>query len=226
MTDLITLLTFPSTSNGFTALHPSVHENHITLPSLPLSKVARLDADSDPGSASRSRAGAPSTSRPVVAGGPVRVSISGHFREWLWTILNGQLQLSHPIPEQLRTQHQIDGPLSLLRRCMRIILTRDTTDALPLTYERIYALCRDAVVIHNKGEVLADMLKIELDQSVACLERGLTDDVSEGIGFALPFAQALRWFERQVGLLADVMTYLDRGYLPQTKEGKGLQFVP
>ncbi|KAH9983287.1 Cullin-4B [Russula compacta] len=204
MTDLITLLTFPSTSNGFTALRSSVHENSISLPSFPLSKVARLDADSDPGSASRSRAGVRSTSRVVAAGGPVRVSISGDF-------------------QQPRTQHQIDGSLALLRRCMRIILTRDATDALPLTYERIYALCRDAVVIHNKGEVLADMLKIELEQSVACLERGLTDDVSEGIGFALPFAQVLTWFEKQVGLLEDVMTYLDRGYLPQTKEGKGLQ---
>jgi hypothetical protein len=109
---------------------------------------------------------------------------------------------------------------------MRIILTRDATDALPLTYERIYVLCRDAVVIDNKGETLADMLRIELDQSVARLERALADDISEGVGLVLPLAQALTWFENQVGLLEDVMTYLDRGYLAQTKEGKGIQFVP
>src|SRR6267142_732766 len=80
MTDLITLLTFPSTSDGFTALHSSIHDNQTALPSLPLSKVARLDADSDPGSASRSRASATSRSV-VVAGGPVRVVVSGGFRE-------------------------------------------------------------------------------------------------------------------------------------------------
>lgn len=127
--------------------------------------------------------------------------------------------------EQPVTEHQIDGPLNLMRQCMRIILTRDATEALPLTYERIYAFCRDAVVIHRKGEVLSNMLRIELDQSVARLERGLADDISEGVSFALPFAQALTWFEKQVGLLEDVMTYLDRGYLSQTKEGDGIQFV-
>jgi hypothetical protein len=109
---------------------------------------------------------------------------------------------------------------------MRIILTRDTAEALPLAYERIFGLCRDIVIIYNKGDALADMLKIELDQSVARLERGLADDISEGVGFASPFAQALTWFEKQVGLLEDVMAYLDRGYLIQTKEAKGIQFVP
>ncbi|KAH9963578.1 Cullin-4B [Russula dissimulans] len=201
--DLITLLTFPSVSGGFTALRPGIHDNHTTLPSLPLSKVARLDADSDSGSASRSRAGVHPTSRTAVAGDPVRIFISGSLH----------------LP---RTQHQT-GSLSLLRHCLRDILTRDSTEAFPLTYERVYALCRDAVVIHNQGESLANMLRIELEQSVARLERGLFDDISEGIGFALPFAQALTWFEKQVGLLEDVMTYLDRGYLVQTKEGKGIQ---
>jgi hypothetical protein len=81
MTDLISLLTFPSISDGFTAVRPNIHdsENHATFTSLPLSKVARLDADSDSGSASRSRAGI--TSHVMVARGPVRVSISGDLRE-------------------------------------------------------------------------------------------------------------------------------------------------
>lgn len=130
------------------------------------------------------------------------------------------------VPEQPYTEHQIDGPLALLPRCMRIILTRDATDPLPLTYERIYALCRDAVVIHRKGEILGDTLRKVLDQSVARLERGLADDISEGVGFAVPFSDALTWFEKQLDLLQDVMTYLDRGYLVQTKEGDGIQFVP
>ena len=130
------------------------------------------------------------------------------------------------VAEQPYTEHQIDGTLNLLRRCMRIILTRDATDALPFTYEHIFSLCRDAVVIHRKGEILAGMLKTELDQSVTRLERGLADDISEGISFAQPFAQALTWFEKQLGLLEDVMTYLDRGYLAQTKEGDGIQSVP
>jgi hypothetical protein len=96
MTDLITLLTFPSTSDAFTAVHSSIHDNHVALPSLPLSKVARLDADSDSGSASRSRAGVhpTSTSRPVVAGGPVRVSVSGGFRECRSTPVNHSKRLT------------------------------------------------------------------------------------------------------------------------------------
>lgn len=130
------------------------------------------------------------------------------------------------VPEQPYTEHQIDGSLGLLLRCMRIILTRDATEALPLTYEHIYALCRDAVVIHRKGEILGDMLRKELDQSVTRLERGLTDNISEGVGFAVPLAYALTWFEKQIWLLQDVMTYLDRGYLVQTKEGDSIQFVP
>ncbi|KAN0123228.1 Cullin-4B [Russula decolorans] len=204
MTDLVALLTFPSVSDGFSALHSAIHDSHTTWPSLPLSKVARLDADSDSASASRSRAGVHPISRAVVTGGPVRVSVSGNL-------------------QQPYTEHQTDGSLALLPRCMRIILTRDATDALPLTYERIYALCRDSVVIHRNGEILGDMLRRELDRSVARLERGLAGDISEGVGFAVPFAHALTWFEKQLGLLQDVMTYLDRGYLVQTKEGDGIQ---
>jgi hypothetical protein len=131
-----------------------------------------------------------------------------------------------PDPAQPRNRHQIEDSIALLHRCMRIILTRDATVALPLAYERVFALCRDTVVVYNKGETLADMLKIELDRSVARLECGLVDDISEGVWFASPFAQALTWFEKQVGLLEDVMTFLDRGYLIQTKEAKGIQFVP
>jgi hypothetical protein len=130
------------------------------------------------------------------------------------------------VPDQPYTEQQVDASIALLPPCMRIILTRDATDPLPLTYERIYALCRDAVVIHGKGEILGDILRKMLDQSVARLERGLADDISEGVGFAVPFADALTWFEKQLELLQDVMTYLDRGYLVQTKEGDGIQFVP
>ena len=82
MTDLVALLTFPSVSDGFSALYSTIHDNCTTLPSLPLSKVARLDSDSDSGSASRSRAGGHPTSRVAVAGGPVRVNLSGIPREW------------------------------------------------------------------------------------------------------------------------------------------------
>jgi hypothetical protein len=131
-----------------------------------------------------------------------------------------------PTPAQPRKRHEVEESITLLHRCMRIILTRDATEALPLAYERIFVLCRDAVVLYNKGEALADMLKTELDRSVTRLECEFVDDISEGVSFASPFAQALTWFEKQVGLLEDVMAYLDRGYLVQTKEAKGIQFVP
>ena len=81
MTDLAALLTFPSVSNGFSALHSATHGSHTTWSSLPLTKVARLDADSDSASASRSRAGVHPTPQAVVRGGPVRVCISGSRRE-------------------------------------------------------------------------------------------------------------------------------------------------
>lgn len=109
---------------------------------------------------------------------------------------------------------------------MRIILTRDTTTVLPVTYERIFALCRDAVVVHDQGEILANIVRIELDKCVALLERELADDILEGVGFASSLSGALTWFEKQVGLLEDVMTYLDRGYLVQTKEAQGIQLAP
>ena len=109
---------------------------------------------------------------------------------------------------------------------MRIILTRDIASTLPVTYERIFSLCRDAVVVHNQGEILANIVKIELDKSVTLLEHELAGDISEGVGFASSFAGALTWFEKQVGLLVDVMTYLDRGYLVQTKEAQGIQCAP
>ncbi len=108
---------------------------------------------------------------------------------------------------------------------MRIILTRDTPGALPVTYERIFALCRDAVVLHNRGEILANIVKIELEKTVAHLERAFSDDISEGVEFASTFAEGVSWFEKQVGLLEDVMTYLDRGYLVQMRDSQGIRFA-
>ena len=98
--DLITLLTFPSVSDGFAALRSGIHDNHTTLPSLPLSKVARLDADSDSGSASRSRAGVHPTSRTAVAGDPVRIFISGSLREWCYSCDTFQSAEFDPLPSQ------------------------------------------------------------------------------------------------------------------------------
>ena len=228
-TTIATLLTFPSSSNGFTAFRPSINDSHDTPPSLQLHKVPRLETDSDSGSASRSRAAAHPTSRSHVGaarGGPVKVTISGRLRTFEYPSGPTQYPNCQPNPASPPTQRQIEDSLSLLRHCVRIILTRETTDALPITYERIFALCRDAVVVHNQGEILANVVKIELDKSVALLERDLADDISEGVGFASSFAKALTWFEKQVGLLVDVMTYLDRGYLLQAKEAQGIRFAP
>jgi cullin-4 len=229
MTTIATLLTFPSSSNGFTAFRPSINDSHVTPPpSLQLHKVPRLETDSDSGSASRSRVAAHPTSRSHVgaARGPVKVTISGRLRTFECPSGPTQHPNRQPNPASPPTQRQIEDSLSLLRRCVRIILTRETTDALPVTYERIFSLCRDAIVVHNQGEILANVVKIELDKSVSLLEHDLADDISEGVGFASSFARALTWFEKQVGLLVDVMTYLDRGYLLQAKEAKGIRFAP
>ena len=81
MTDIATLLTFPSISNGFTALRPSIDDSRVTLPISQLHKVPRLEADSDSGSASRLRAVANRASPVTVTRGPVKVSISGDLRK-------------------------------------------------------------------------------------------------------------------------------------------------
>jgi hypothetical protein len=81
MTDIASLLTFPSTCNGFTAFRPSIHESHATPSSPQRHKVPRLETDSDSGSASRSRATAQPTSRThvVASRGPAKVSIYGNL---------------------------------------------------------------------------------------------------------------------------------------------------
>ena len=230
MTDIASILTFPSISNGFTALRPSIRDSHDTSPSLQLFKVPRLVADSDSGSASRSRAVVQpaSQSHVVAARDPVRVRISGNLRTCRCPSGQHRILISNQyhFPASPHTQHQITQSLSLLRKSVRIILTRDAQDALPATYERIYALCRDAVVVYNQGEALAKIVVIELEKCVALLERKLADDILDGVGFASSLSGAFTWFEKQVGLLEDVMTYLDRGYLVQTKGAQGIQFAP
>ena len=78
MADIISLLSLPVTSNGFKDFRSTVlDDQHATL--TPPRKVARLDNDFDSGSASRSRA-YPSE-QVAETKGPVRLRLSGEYRE-------------------------------------------------------------------------------------------------------------------------------------------------
>jgi hypothetical protein len=53
---------------------------------------------------------------------------------------------------------------------------------------------------------------LRINSSVVRLEHGISNDILEVFGFPVPFGQALTWFEKQLELLQDLMTYLDPGY--------------
>jgi hypothetical protein len=139
MTDLVALLTFPSVSNYFSVLHLhlAIRDSLTMRPSLPPSKVARLDTDSksDSASASRSRAGVHPTSRAVVTGGPIQVypvafvSVLIFLNCSRWQNTEYDHRPSLRATETLaRAEHQIGGLLALLPRYMSIIIIRDTID--------------------------------------------------------------------------------------------------
>lgn len=86
----------------------------------------------------------------------------------------------------------------LVRQCIRIILTKDPTDFLPTTYERIYAGCRSIVYVSNKGEGLYDALKLELEQCAGRLAGELLRKMAKSMEWITAFVEICTWFEKQV----------------------------
>lgn len=187
---LFSLLTLPVTSDAFSAVRPSaaaIVDESESPP--PLHKVPRLAQDSDPGSASRKGlASAPSKNTARV----VRVKISG----------------AHP-PSQTDKR---DTDLARLQQCIRILLTKDSEAALPLTYESIYATCRYVVCNARDGEALHGRLKAELEKSVGQLQRFLLETSPDGLSWLYRFVDVCAWFETQISLLQSLLTFLDRDY--------------
>ncbi|KAF5376863.1 hypothetical protein D9615_007286 [Tricholomella constricta] len=153
----------------------------------PRRKTARLDTDSDAASASRSN-------RTRLAG-PIKISIIGDHQK-------------KPIGG--------DAHHNLLRRSIRTILTRDSSEDIPATYEGIYAACRSIVTVANKGEGLYGTLRIELEQSIGRLANSLTAQhipEDEAAQWITEFVGACSWFEKQISLLQSLLTYLDQVYV-------------
>ncbi|KII86249.1 hypothetical protein PLICRDRAFT_55976 [Plicaturopsis crispa FD-325 SS-3] len=194
MTDIISLLTLPQTSKGFTALRSTVVDNGTDHRSeSPPRKTPRLSADSD-STSSRSRKQKNNEKR-----GPITIHIDGE-----------------PVK---RAPDSINDPLfAQVRGCIRMLLQKDGTDVLPATYEGIYSACRSIVCISNRGEGLYENLKIEIEQCAVRLARSLSDDKATGVEWIKVFNDACGWFERQVALLQSLLTYLDRVYILAHKD--------
>jgi cullin-4 len=134
-----------------------------------------------------------------------------------------------------------DGSFALVRRCLRILLTRDSREPLPHTYAAIYAACRSIVTVSKMGEGLYGTLRMELEQSVGRLASDLTVAVEAGMMWIVEFVKVCQWFEIHVvcsqfgsrdavdlvrqALLQSLMTYLDQIYVPSDRNATSIRFV-
>ncbi|KAF9460280.1 Cullin family-domain-containing protein [Collybia nuda] len=114
--------------------------------------------------------------------------------------------------DEVKETHDND-PHALVRRCIEIVLTRDSPDILPTTYEGIYSACRSIVTVSNKGEGLYGTLKMELEKAVNRLAKGLTEFAKEGMNWVVEFLRVCQWFEKQMDLLQSLVTYVDQVYV-------------
>ncbi|KZT24381.1 Cullin-4B [Neolentinus lepideus HHB14362 ss-1] len=184
--DVITLLTFPKTSRAFSTFQTAVADNGSASPP---TKKARLDPASDTASAYRSRQNDHDESR-----GPRSIRIVG--------------EPINPVSER-----RFDVTSNQLRACIRILLTTDPQDKLPLTYEGIYTACQSLVDIADRGEDVYQKFKMELDQCVGRLARLLAESEEEHTKWIIPFVGVCAWFEKQVGLLQSLLAHLDQKYV-------------
>ncbi|KAF8879952.1 Cullin-4B [Infundibulicybe gibba] len=105
-------------------------------------------------------------------------------------------------------------PFALVKRCISIILTKDTTDVLPATYEGIYNACRAVVTVANNGEGLYQALKLELEKSMGRTAKELSEaSAADGIDYITYFVSLCEWFESEISLLRSLLTFLDQVYV-------------
>ncbi|KZT09051.1 Cullin-4B [Laetiporus sulphureus 93-53] len=197
MTDVFTILSLPKTSDAFSAAFTS--STHVADPgsASPPRKMARLDVDSDSASTSRSRAS--SRPQPREGGGPVVIKFIG-------------------LAAQPSTSAQGDRDFALVKRSIRVLLSKDSRDVLPATYDQIYRACRSAVCVHGRGEGLYENVRLELERCIGGLANGLLQSRAEAVEWLVAFNDVCAWFERAVGFLESTLTYLDRTYVTSRKE--------
>ncbi|KAI6020834.1 Cullin family-domain-containing protein [Pisolithus microcarpus] len=191
---LFSLLSLPAKSKGFTAYQYTVVDEGLA--SSRPNKTPRLDADSDPGSASRSRDLVKGKS--VEKDGPLTVEIHDFVAQALDSLC--------------------DNSLARLKFCLRVILTRESRDILPTTYEGVFNDCRVVVCAGVKGAALYNVLVMELDRSCCNLrnELGKAVEDQDSIDWLNRFVQVCAWFEGQVMLIRALLAYLDRAYVLKT----------
>ncbi|KAI1789168.1 Cullin-4B [Ganoderma leucocontextum] len=206
MTDVYTLLTFPTTSRAFSALpsQPQAAANstrHSSRSASPPRKIPRLDGVSDPHFASvpSSRAG---IAEPADRRGPTILRVIGLSTK--------------PTPETAKNDDYV-----LVRHTISILLTRGGDKSLPATYDRIYRACRATVDEAGKGEGLYDAVKIALEQSVKELAEELKNEARKSVEWLVPFTDTCAWFEKQVGLLQSLLAYLDTRYVAEREQLSG-----
>ncbi|KAG6330007.1 hypothetical protein ID866_9082 [Astraeus odoratus] len=188
MTELFTLLSLPATSNGFSA-----HRYTVVDASSHPHKTPRLDDDSDPGSALRSRDRA--RGKAAAKDGPLVIQI-------------------HDFPARtLDTNY--DRSFARLKGCLRVLLTKDTKELLPTTHEGVFTDCRAVVRCADRGEALYDAVHVELERCCGALRSDLArgrDDV-DAVEWLDLCVRVCKWFEDQVTLLRALLAYLDRSYV-------------
>ncbi|KAI6096574.1 hypothetical protein EDD16DRAFT_1672061 [Pisolithus croceorrhizus] len=186
---LFTLLSLPAKSKGFAAYQYTIIDD-VSASSRP-NKMPRLDADSDPGSASRSRDRVKGKS--VEKDGPLTVQIHDFVAQALDSLI-------------------YDSSLARLKFCLRVILTKESREILPTTYEGVYNDCRVVVCAGAKGATM------ELDRSCCNLRNELAKAVEDedSIEWLNRFVQVCTWFEGQVMLIRALLAYLDRAHVLKT----------
>ncbi|EIM91856.1 Cullin-domain-containing protein [Stereum hirsutum FP-91666 SS1] len=168
-------------------------------------KVARLDSDSDSASASRSRAGeAAATTRKR---GVAQVKITG--------------SAYRPSDRRQSTQSGFTD----LQRCIINILSLDEpTPRHTLPYERIFSTCLHLVCAAGRGQDLEDVLKLELEKSLARLRGQLVGKETKGeMEWVEYFVRMCRMFEGRIRLLQNLLAYLDRVYMIEIKGSEGIE---
>ncbi|GJE92100.1 cullin-domain-containing protein [Phanerochaete sordida] len=111
-----------------------------------------------------------------------------------------------------------DRDLALVRRAIRVVLAKGTTETMPATYEKIYAACRAVVQNAQNGEGVYEYLKMEMERCFGSLLRELLETPHIGVAWLQPFIETCSWFDRQVTLLKSLLAYLDRVYLVGQKK--------
>ncbi|CAL1696829.1 unnamed protein product [Somion occarium] len=204
MTDVFTLLTLPvSSKNAFATYRGSgaVKDRSDSPPR----KTPRLNTDSDSASASRSRQPSAGSTENRENTGPLSLSLIG-------------------APIQPHHEHYYDQDSALVKRSIRVLLSRNNKDTLPATYDKIYNACRAVICVAKKGDGISQSFKLELERCIGELAQELVSEGKSEVEYILPIIEVCAWFEKQT-LLESLLAYFDRKYLLDRSSSSGLRQI-